>query len=102
LEPADSPRPRRKKVKEETMEKREIGRVSHYFGKPQVAAIVLSGNLKVGDKISFEGHTTDFEMIVSSIQIEHDQLEEAKPGDNVGIRVPEKVREHDVVCKIVE
>lgn len=84
------------------MEKKEIGRVAHYFRKPQVAAIVLSGGLRVGDKISIQGHTTDFEVTVESIQIEHDQLEEAGAGDNVGIRVPEKVREHDVVFKIVE
>ena len=84
------------------MEKKEIGRVSHYFGKPQVAAIVLTDGLKVGDKISIQGHTTDFETVVESIQIEHDSLDEAKAGDNIGIRVPEKVREHDVVYRIIE
>ncbi len=84
------------------MERKEIGRVSHYFGKPQVAAIVLTDGLKVGDTISIQGHTTDFELVVKSIQIEHDSLEEAKAGDNVGIVVPKKVREHDVVYKMVE
>ena len=84
------------------MEKKEIGRVSHYFGNPQVAAIVLTDGLKVGDTISIQGHTTDFEVVVESIQIEHDSLEEAKAGDNVGIKVPEKVREHDVVYKVIE
>ncbi|MFH1690835.1 MAG: translation elongation factor-like protein [Candidatus Eisenbacteria bacterium] len=84
------------------MEKREIGRVAHYFRKPQVAAIVLTDGLRVGDKISIQGHTTDFEVVVESIQIEHDSLEEASAGDNVGIRVPDKVREHDVVFRIIE
>jgi putative protease len=84
------------------MEKKEIGRVSHYFGKPSVAAIVLTDALKVGDKISIQGHTTDFETVVESIQIEHDSLEEAKAGDNIGIKVPDKVREHDVVYKVIE
>lgn len=84
------------------MEKKEIGRVSHYFGKPQVAAIVLTDSLCVGDTISVEGHTTDFELEVKSIQIEHDSVPEAKAGDNVGIKVPEKVREHDVVYKVIE
>jgi putative protease len=84
------------------MEKKEIGRVSHYFGKPQVAAIVLTDSLKVGDKISFQGHTTDFETVVESIQVEHESLQDASAGDNVGIKVPEKVREHDVVYKIIE
>ena len=84
------------------MERKEIGRVSHYFGKPQVAAIVLTDDLKIGDTISIQGHTTDFEMVVESIHIEDDSLTEAKAGDNVGIKVPEKVREHDVVYKIIE
>ncbi|MCK4410603.1 MAG: translation elongation factor-like protein [Candidatus Eisenbacteria sp.] len=84
------------------MERKEIGRVSHYFGKPQVAAIVLTDDLKVGDTISIQGHTTDFEVVVESIQIEHDSLAEAGAGDNVGIKVPKKVREHDVVYKIIE
>jgi putative protease len=84
------------------MEKKEIGRVSHYFGKPSVAAIVLTDALKVGDKISIQGHTTDFETVVESIQIEHDSFDEAKAGDNVGIKVPDKVREHDVVYKVIE
>jgi putative protease len=84
------------------VEKKEIGRVSHYFGKPHVAAIVLTDKLRVGDRISIEGHTTDFEVVVDSIQIEHESVPEAGPGDNVGIRVPDKVREHDVVYRITE
>lgn len=84
------------------MEKKEIGRVSHYFGGPTVAALVLTDTLKVGDRIAIQGHTTDFEMVVESMQIEHETIEEAKKGDNVGIKVPEKVREHDVVYRITE
>jgi len=84
------------------MEKKEIGHVSHYFGGPGVAAIVLTGDLSVGDKISVAGHTTDFEMVIKSMQVEHEQIEHAKAGDNVGIKVPERVREHDVVYKVLE
>jgi len=84
------------------MEKKEIGRISHYFGGPGVAAIVLTGELDVGDRISIQGHTTDFEMDVKSMQVEHEQIEHAKPGDNVGIKVPERVREHDIVYIIVQ
>jgi len=84
------------------VEKKEIGRVSHYFAKPSVAGIVLTGGLKVGDRISIEGHTTNFEMVIQSMQIEHDKIDEAKPGDDVGIKVPERVREHDVVYRIID
>lgn len=82
------------------MERIEIGRVTHYFGQPGVAAIVLSKELSVGDRLAFEGHTTDFETTVSSIQIEHESVERAGPGESVGIRVPERVREHDVVYRL--
>jgi putative protease len=84
------------------MERKEIGKVSHYFGGPKVAALVLTDTLKVGDRIAIQGHTTDFETVVESMQIEHDKIQEAKKGDNVGIKVPERVREHDVVYRIIE
>ncbi|MBD3349815.1 MAG: translation elongation factor-like protein [Candidatus Eisenbacteria bacterium] len=84
------------------MEKKEIGRVSHYFGGPGVAAIVLTEELSTGDRISVEGHTTDFELVVGSMQVEHEQIDQAKAGDNVGIKVPQRVRENDVVYKIIE
>ncbi len=84
------------------MEKKEIGKISHYFGGPSVAALVLTDELRVGDKIAIQGHTTDFEMVVESMQIEHEPVEVAKAGDNVGIKVPERVREHDAVYKILE
>jgi putative protease len=83
------------------VEKKEIGRVSHYFGGPSVAAIELSDKLVVGDRISFVGHTTDFEMVVESVQIEHASVQQAGRGDSIGIKVPQKVREHDVVFKII-
>lgn len=82
------------------MEKKEIGRISHYFGGPGVAAIVLTDVLRVGDRISIEGHTTNFETVVASIQIEHSSIQEAKAGESVGIKVPERVREHDLVYKV--
>ncbi len=83
----------------ETNEKKEkeIGIVSTYFSHVDVAAIKLSDKLKVGDKIHIKGHTTDFEIPVKSIQIERKEVKEAKKGDHVGIKVPDKVRPNDVV-----
>lgn len=80
----------------------EIGRVSHYFDKIGVGIIELKDALKVGDKIHIKGHTSDFEMTVSSIQIEHQNVESAKAGDSIGMKVPEHVRDHDLVYKVVE
>ena len=82
------------------MEKKEIGRVSHYFGKPQVAAIVLTDGLKVGDTISIQGHTTDFEQEITSMQIMHQDVSEAGSGDDVGVKVQSRARRGDRVYKV--
>jgi len=84
------------------MEKKEIGRITHYFGKIGVAAIRLSDQLKVGDRISIEGAHTNFEQVVDSIQIEHQAIQVANAGDEVGVKVQDRVREGDTVYKIIE
>ena len=74
-----------------------VGEVFIFFSKAEVAAIKLSGDLTVGDKIHIKGHTTDFEQKVSSMQIEGKNLQKAKKGEQVGIKVSEKVRPNDKV-----
>ncbi|MBW2470022.1 MAG: translation elongation factor-like protein [Deltaproteobacteria bacterium] len=84
------------------MEEKLIGVVSNYFGKISVAAIeITDGTVSVGDTLHFLGHTTDCECRISSMQIEHKSITEAKKGDSIGIKVPEKVRENDKVYKAV-
>jgi len=84
-------------AKEEKSEGKEIGRVSSYFSHVKVAAIQLSGKLKIGDKVHIKGHTTDFEVSIDGIQIERKDVKEADKGDHIGIKVPEKVRPNDKV-----
>jgi len=78
----------------------EIGAVTHYFGHLDVMAIKLTGSLAVGDTLHIKGHTTDLTVAVDSIQIEHKAVQQAAQGDNVGIKVPGHVREHDKVYKV--
>lgn len=82
------------------MKEKEIGEVSTYFVHVGVAAIKLSGSLKIGQRIRFKGHTTNFEQEVDSMQIERKDVGEAKKGAHIGIRVAEKVRPHDKVFLI--
>jgi translation elongation factor EF-1alpha len=84
------------------MEEVEIGKVSDFFAKPVVAGIALSGTLKIGDKIHIRGSTTDMELAVQSMQIERVNITEGKPGDLVGIKVPDRVRRGDTVYKVTE
>jgi selenocysteine-specific translation elongation factor len=84
------------------MSEETIGKVSDFFARPVVAAIELTAALRVGDKIHIKGHTTDLELNVDSMQIDNVPVEEAKAGDSVGVKVPERVRNGDTVYKIVD
>jgi len=82
-------------------EKKLVGKVTHYYGKIGVAVVELEDELSVGDEISIEGKTTNFRQKVESMQIEHKNIEKAKAGDSIGLKVIEKVREGDKVYKII-
>jgi len=85
------------------MEEKKVGEIIKYFGKISVAAIrITEGSLKVGDTIHIVGHTSDVTQTIDSMQIENKDVQEAGPGADIGVRVKDKVREHDVVYKVVE
>ena len=81
-------------------EKKLIGKVIHYFTNIGVAVIELENTLKVGDEISVEGATTNFTQKIESMQIEHKDVDEAKKGDSIGLKVVDRVREGDQVFKV--
>ncbi|MBT7903287.1 translation elongation factor-like protein [Candidatus Woesearchaeota archaeon] len=78
-----------------------IGSVSSFFSGVGVAAIQLTGDLKVGDNILFKGSTTNYEQSVTSMQIKKVAVQEAKSGDDLGIKVLDKVRSGDKIYKRV-
>ena len=85
------------------MPEEQVAVIVKFFAQPSVAALeVTNGTIKVGDVLKYQGHTTDFTEEVTSLQIDNQAVEEAKKGDLVGVRVKERVREHDKVYKIVE
>jgi len=80
----------------------QIGRVTHYYTHLGVAVVqVESDGLKIGDTIHITGHTTDLTQPVESMQVEHEEIQEAKAGQDIGLKVREHVREHDIVSKVV-
>jgi len=78
----------------------EIGVVTHYYGGLNVAAIKLSKTLNVGDKIKIKGSTTAFEQTINSMQIDRKDVKSAKKGDEIGIKVKDRVRKNDKVFKV--
>ena len=79
----------------------EVGRVSDFFSRAVVAGIDLIDSLRTGEKIHIKGHTTDLELVVDSMQIHNASVSEARAGDSVGIKVPDRVRRGDLVFKVL-
>lgn len=82
--------------------KERIGTVTHYFDHPQVGAIDLEEVVELGDVLQFSGHTTDFRQTITSMEVDHQAVEVAGPGDEVAVKVEERVREGDEVYRVAE
>ena len=81
----------------------QVGVVKTFFAKPSVAAIeVTDGEFQVGDMLRFRGYTTDFKQEVQSIQEDKQAIGRALKGQLVGVQVKERVRENDLVYKVVD
>jgi hypothetical protein len=77
----------------------EIGRITHFFSKINVAIIELKAPLNIGDTIAIKGPNTDFEQVVDSMQIEHENVQHAEKGQSIGLKVAQRVRETDAVYR---
>ena len=84
----------------EGVDKKLVGKIAHYYTKIGVCVVELSDDLKVGDKISIEGATTNVQQTVDSMQVEYQNLPSAKSGQSIGLKVAQKVREGDLVYKM--
>lgn len=77
-----------------------VGKITHYFPHVKAAVIEITSALKTGDTIRIKGHTTDFNENITSMQINHVPINEAKPKDEIGLLVSSRVRIGDTVYKI--
>lgn len=77
-----------------------IGQVTHYYTRLGVAAVELTGELKLGDTIRILGHSTEFEQVVRSMQLEHEEIAVGRAGQLIGLEVAERVRPGDKVFKL--
>jgi putative protease len=84
------------------MAEEQVAVIVKFFAKPSVAALQIQAPVKKGDILRFQGHTTDFTQEVTSMEIDNKPVEEAVPGDLVGIKTKERVRENDKVYKVEE
>lgn len=78
----------------------KIGTITHYYDKIGVAVLELTDTLSVGDTIRISGHGQEFTQAVTSIQIEHENIQTAKKGQAIGLKVEQEVKDGDEVFKV--
>ncbi len=78
-------------------EGKPIGKVVHFYAKIDVAVVKLESDLKIGDTVHIEGAHTDFHQEIDSMQVEHEVVEQVAAGDEVAIKVKERVRVGDTL-----
>jgi putative protease len=77
-----------------------IGKVIHVYDKINVAVLRLNQDLKVGDTVHFLGHSTDFQQEITSMEVEHQGVNEGKAGSEIAVKVKQRVRNGDSVYRI--
>jgi len=82
------------------VKKTVIGKVAHFYPKINVIVVTVETPLTVGDRIMIEGKTTHLEQVVDSMQIENVNIQRAEPGQSIGLKVVDKVKEGDTIFKL--
>ena len=77
----------------------KLGKITHYYNKIGVAVVDVADTIKVGDSIKISGHDREFIQQVASMQVEHQQVKEAKKGDYIGMKVNQEVKEGDIIYR---
>ncbi|KKU81178.1 MAG: Translation elongation factor-like protein [Candidatus Gottesmanbacteria bacterium GW2011_GWA1_47_8] len=81
----------------------QIGKITHFYDKIGVAVVeVTNQSLRVGNKIKISGHDNEFNQIIESLQVEHAQVSEVKPGESCGVKVNESVKAGDVLFLVTK
>lgn len=78
----------------------KVALVTHYYDKIGVAVFQVLAPIKIGDKIKIKGGDSEFEQMVTSMQVEHQNIQKAKKGDNIGIKVDQSVKEGNEVYRV--
>lgn len=81
----------------------QIGKVTHYYDKIQVAVVEVANQpLKVGDTVKISGHDNEFTQKITSLQVEHKQLDQVKSGESCGMKVDQAVKAGDVLYLVTK
>ena len=80
------------------MEK-QIGKVIHWYDKIGVAVLKLTDTLKKGDTIKIKREKDEFDETVASMQLDHEDVDEAKKGSEVAVKLSQKAHDGALIYK---
>ncbi|MFA7142068.1 MAG: peptidase U32 family protein [Candidatus Paceibacterota bacterium] len=84
-------------------EKVLIGHITHYYPKINVALVKLKHkNIKQNDFIQIEGNKTFIEQKIESMELNNTQVKNAKKGEEIAIKVKNKVFKNDNIFVLKE
>lgn len=81
------------------MAEKKLGDVTHWYDKIKVAVVKLAKPLKKGDKVKVRRNDEEFDAEVKSIQIEHEDVEKGKKGDEIAVKLPKQAKEGSELYK---
>lgn len=81
---------------------KKIGTITHYYDKIGVAVVDITKPLKVGDTIKISGHDHEFTQTISSLQVEHAQVQKITKGESGALKTDQPVKEGDVVYLVAK
>lgn len=78
-----------------------IGTVDHYYQEIDVAVFAVEeGELRVGDVVRVVGGEDDFTFTVESMEVDHEKVDRVGPGQEAGVKVPQKAWPNADVFKV--
>lgn len=79
---------------------KKVGVITHFYNKIGVGIIRCDEEIKIGDTLRFAGHETDFNQEIKEMQFDHKAIDKAKKGQEIGVKLDQRVRENDGVYKV--
>lgn len=76
---------------------KKVGVVTHFYNKIGVGIVKFNQAVKIGASLHFKGHATDFKQTISDMEFDHKKIQAAKKGQEVGIKLDQRVRNNDEV-----
>lgn len=80
---------------------KQVGTITHYYSDLSVAVVAVASSFSKGDTLLIGKRDPFLQQKAVSMQLEHHKIEKTRKGQEIGLKVPEKVRVGDRVLKIL-